>query len=215
MVETGGERPDAGCGIGVREMPPPGPDPPFQHFGVRPVPEHLGAVVALEDQAIAAGKPLPESRGDETSVGAAADRGPVLSHPEGTGLFCIMGGGVSLDREVPYPQPLIEPAPDQLDRHDGASPAPDELVQGAAGRNHRDLQGPGKGKHPPHMIDMLVGHEDCLDPVSPAPGGAQPGQNLPLREPGIDKESRIPALDIEAVPAAAACECDAIHLITA
>jgi hypothetical protein len=60
---------------------------------------------------------------------------------------------------------------------------------------------------------MLMGHEDGLDPVGPATGCAQPGQNLPLREPGIDKEGRIPALDIEAVPAAPARQGDTIHLV--
>ena len=49
--------PEAGCRSRVGEVPPAGPDPPFQGLGVRARGKHLRAVVALEEDAIAAREP--------------------------------------------------------------------------------------------------------------------------------------------------------------
>ncbi len=149
-------------------MSPPGSDTPLQHLRVGAGPEHLRAVVALQDQPVTPGEPFLHSRGDHSGIGAASEGQAVCDNAKTAGFPSIMGDRESFDGKAPDPASLVPPAAYEINGNLTASPASDNLMESATGSVDRDLQLSGQGIRSSGMIDMLMGDQDGGYPLFPA-----------------------------------------------
>ena len=160
--------------VAVREVPERPEDALLERPGVRPVAEHRGVVVGLEENGGAAAKGL-----DETPAQVAEVRGVAEGHGSCRHHERERGGGVVGNRDGPQREVADRAGLPGGDRLPGR-----QLRLGEAGRpegaaRERERHSPPRreGRGPARVVAVLVRDEDGVER-----GGVHPRRLQPLRE---------------------------------
>jgi hypothetical protein len=207
-----GEGLEAGGAGEIGEVPPLRiPDPPLQECGVRPVFQHFRAVIAFEDERIAALQALEHGGSHLPRIGAAAHFDIMGSYAEPAGLDGIMRGAKRLDAEITKAEGFPATARSCPQRFSGGATVVEVFGERPPRGNHGNIQSAGEHIDPADMVRVLMGDKDRLDTIGAAAGGFHTFQDFPGTQPRINKESTAIPFDVYAVSFAAAGEDANIH----
>jgi len=195
----------------IREMTVIGAYPPFQGLRVRAVCEHVGAVVAFEDEAVAWFEAGEHASGNDPGIRTVPEGDAIVVYGKPAGLGRIVGSGKRGKRHSRDCEGFVVPADPGLQRLIRRASVAEEIGKRPLRCIDRAGKFPGKHIEPPDMVAVLVGHDNGFDRVGSAPGLCHPGKGLFCAQARIDEECAFGAFDIGTVALTPACKDSAPH----
>ena len=166
--------------------------------------EHVGVMVAFEDQGVTTRQPRFDMRGDASSVGEQAKAAGAVGEYKLTGLARIMRHGVGVNGDVIYGEILV--ADNETDVWKRAHCNGAERRMRSDREPHRQSILARQGADATNVIAMFMGNQNGgeLDRITTE--ARQAALGFTQREAAIHQNDGVPASDQQAVAATAAAE---------
>ena len=156
---------------------------PFLHsVRIRPIGQHLGVVIELQHQCIAARERLHNVRRDTAQVGEHTQLEIIMSETKLHRLPRVVGYGLGGNIDIPHRELIAGP-----NHYSARKLFKFRAGRGASGEEYGQIVGFGEGHHPAAVITVLVGHQNGVNVLPAHTAGLQPRLDIAPRQTTVNQ----------------------------